>query len=72
MDTVAYERWNEAEGDDHGLFAHDEHRHDAYSLPDDDTFIFCPECGSLAESFDLIDHKGWCFYRGGSIRPGNF
>lgn len=72
MDTVAPEKLNEAEADDAGLFAHDERRHDAYSLPDEDAFVFCPECGSLGESFDGIDHEAWCFYRGTSIRPGNF
>jgi hypothetical protein len=73
MDTVAYERWNETEGDDHGLFAHDVHRYDAFNLPDDDAFIFCPECGSLAESFDLIEHKDWCFYgEHRAICPGSF
>lgn len=71
MDIVAYERWNETEGDDYGLFAHGERRHDAYSLPDEDSHVFCPECGSLAESFDGIDHKAWCFYRGTSLCPGS-
>ena len=67
MDTVAYERWNDTEGDDYGVFAPDPQRRAAFDLPDDDAFIFCPECGSLAESFDLIEHKIWCFY--GEQRP---
>lgn len=58
MDTVADERWNETD---------EAHRHDVCDLPDDDAFIFCPECGALAESFDLIEHKHWCFY--GEQRP---
>jgi len=72
MDTVAYERWNEAEGDDTGLFAHERLRNNVCSLPDGDTLVFCPECGELAESFDAIGHRIWCFYGGSEIRPGNF
>lgn len=73
MDTVAYDRWNEAEGDDSGFFAHEMLRHDVYSLPDEDSLVFCPECGQMAESFDMVPHKGWCFYGDRQpICPGNF
>jgi hypothetical protein len=72
MDTVAYERWNETDGDNAGLFAREMLRHDVYSLPDEETLVFCPECGELAESFNSIEHRNWCFYGGHGIRPGNF
>jgi len=78
MDTIAYERWNDLEGVEgnshsHDLLAREVRRHDGYSLPDDEALIFCPECGALAEDFDHIAHKDWCFY--GEHRatcPGNF
>ena len=72
MDVVAYERWNETDGDNVGLFAHEMLRHDVYSLPDEDSLVFCPECGEMAEDFGQINHLNWCFYGERGIRPGNF
>ena len=72
MDVVAYERWNETEGDNAGLFAHEMLRHDVYSLPDEDALVFCPECGEMGEDFGQITHASWCFYGEHAIRPGNF
>jgi hypothetical protein len=68
MDVISYGRSNEKdERDLRGLFAHEMLRHDVYGFPDEDVFVFCPECGGMAENFDLIEHEGWCFYGGMSI-----
>ena len=72
MDVVAYERWNETDGDNTGLFAHEMLRHDVYGMPDEDSLVFCPECGEIAEDFGRIDHRSWCFYADYGICPGNF
>ncbi|HYX23165.1 MAG TPA: hypothetical protein VFC23_03360 [Thermoanaerobaculia bacterium] len=73
MDIIDIKRFNEADDPaDRGLLANEMHRHDVYSLPDEDLLVFCPECGEMGESFGVIEHKGWCFHGERSIRPGNF
>ena len=73
MDIIDSERFNDVEEyADRGLLANEMLRHDVYGLPDEDLLVFCPECGEMAESFGVIEHKSWCFYGGRHVRPGNF
>ena len=67
MDTNARERGDRTGEEYHGLFAHGVRRQDVCDLPDDDALIVCPECGALAEAFDLIEHREWCLH--GERRP---
>lgn len=67
MDVVAYDRWNEKDESLRGLFAHEMLRHDLYDSPDEEVFVFCPDCGEMAETWGLIEHRGWCFYGGKTI-----
>ena len=63
MNGMTRNRWSEME-DDPGLVAHEMLNHDVYGLPqeDEDSFVFCPECGEMGESFVYIEHQGWCPY----------
>lgn len=58
--TTTRNRWEEMEYDP-GLIAHELLSHDVYNLPEEeDAFVFCPECGEMAEGFVFIEHKRWC------------
>ncbi len=72
MDVITYERWTETDGENSGLFAHEMLRHDVYSLPGEESLVFCPECGETGDDFGQIDHRIWCFHGGHEICPGNF
>jgi len=65
MDTSAYDRWNEQnEADRQNYFAQEMLGHDVWALPEDeDSLVVCPECGELAESFVLLEHRSWCSRR---------
>jgi hypothetical protein len=60
MNAMTRNRWAELE-DDPGLVAH---QGSDLSFPDEeeDAFVFCPECGEMAERFVFIEHKSWCAY----------
>ncbi len=68
MNATARNRWDDME-DDPGFIAHEMLSHDVYTLPEeDDSFVFCPECGEMAPSFVFIEHKRWCAYGENSMR----
>ena len=73
MDTVAYERWNEAvDAQESGVLAHEMLSHDVYDLPGSEALVFCPECFEMAETFGHIQHPEWCCFGDSRVRPGNF
>ncbi len=62
MNVIASNRRNEMD-EDPGLIAHEMLSHDVYTLQEEeDSFVFCPECGGMAERFVFIDHKRWCTF----------
>lgn len=62
MNAVTRNHWEEMK-DDPGLVAHEMLSHEAYTLPEEeDSFVFCPECGEMAERFVFIEHKRWCAF----------
>lgn len=72
MNVNAHERRTGTDEETSGLFAHEMLRLDVYSLPGEDSLVFCPECGETGEDFGQINHRIWCFHGGHEIRPGNF
>lgn len=62
MNTVTRNPWEENE-EDSGLIPPELLDPPAFSLPEEeDSFVFCPECGEMADSFVFIEHKRWCPY----------
>lgn len=64
MYTEDFEKWNEwHESVDPTLLDEERQGHGTYCLPEDENLAFCPECGALAESLVLLEHRAWCSLR---------